>query len=143
MHLSADDNAPPERKTLWLATFYLCMPVGYALGYIFGGLVGVGLGWRAAFLLEALAMIPLGLFCLTVPPIDLKGTHEGTNRREFPFPGDSKVMWSDPLDVMYTAEKISGIRDGSLANLDNRPLPGPLPYGMCEYQDAEYIVLYI
>lgn len=75
-HPRTDDNAPAERKTLWLATFYLCMPVGYAVGYIFGGVVGVGLGWRAAFLLEALAMIPLVLFCLLVPPIDLKGTHE-------------------------------------------------------------------
>ena len=74
--LSVDDNAPAERKTLWLATFYLCAPVGYAIGYIFGGVVGVGLGWRAAFLIEALAMIPLALFCLVVPPIDLRGTHE-------------------------------------------------------------------
>ena len=51
------------------------MPVGYALGYIFGGIVGVALGWRAAFMIEALAMVPAGLFCLLAPPIDLRGTH--------------------------------------------------------------------
>lgn len=28
---AADDNAPPGAKTRWLATFYLCIPVGYAL----------------------------------------------------------------------------------------------------------------
>lgn len=72
----ADDNAPAERKTLWLAAFYLCMPVGYAFGYIFGGVVGVALGWRAAFLIEALAMVPAGIFCLLAPPIDLRGTHD-------------------------------------------------------------------
>lgn len=51
-HLSApntDDNAPPESKSRWLATFYLCIPVGYALGYICGGLLGGSLGWDRHF----------------------------------------------------------------------------------------------
>ncbi len=62
---------------MWLATFYLCIPVGYALGYIYGGVVGVALGWRAAFLIEALAMLPLVAVCFVVPPVDIKGTHDG------------------------------------------------------------------
>ena len=74
---AADDNAPPERKSVWLATFYLCIPVGYALGYIYGGVVGVALGWRAAFLIEALAMLPFVAICFVVPPVDIKGTHDG------------------------------------------------------------------
>lgn len=45
---------------------------GYALGYIFGGLVGSSLGWRAAYLLEAAAMLPFVLFCLRAPPIALR-----------------------------------------------------------------------
>lgn len=69
----ADDNAPPARKTLWLGLFYCCIPTGYALGYIFGGLVGGSLGWRAAFLLEAAAMAPFVVFCLRAPPIALRG----------------------------------------------------------------------
>ncbi|KAJ0960165.1 hypothetical protein J5N97_002048 [Dioscorea zingiberensis] len=28
-----DDNAPAAQKTLWLSTFYMCIPSGYALGY--------------------------------------------------------------------------------------------------------------
>lgn len=35
----ADDTAPAARKSQWLAVFYLCQPTGYALGYIYGGLV--------------------------------------------------------------------------------------------------------
>lgn len=56
--------------------FYLCIPTGYALGYIFGGLVAVPLGWRAPFLLEAFAMIPFILYCSFAPPIDIRGTKE-------------------------------------------------------------------
>lgn len=31
----ADDYAPPGAKSKWLAAFYLCIPVGYALVSIF------------------------------------------------------------------------------------------------------------
>ena len=65
---------------MWLASFYLCIPVGYALGYIYGGIVGVALGWRPAFLIEALAMLPFVAVCFVVPPINIKGTHDGVRR---------------------------------------------------------------
>ncbi|KAL4448931.1 hypothetical protein ABPG77_007648 [Micractinium sp. CCAP 211/92] len=68
-----DDQAPAGKKALWLGVFYCCIPTGYALGYIFGGLVGAALGWRAAFLLEAAAMLPFVAFCLRAPPISLRG----------------------------------------------------------------------
>lgn len=76
----ADDYAPPASKTKWLAIFYLCIPTGYALGYIFGGLVAVPLGWRAPFLLEAVAMIPFVLYCSFAPPLDLCGVKSKTGR---------------------------------------------------------------
>ncbi|KAI7845461.1 hypothetical protein COHA_001011 [Chlorella ohadii] len=72
-----DDNAPPARKALWLGVFFGCIPTGYALGYIFGGLVGGALGWRAAFLIEAAAMLPFVVFCLRAPPINLRGSSGG------------------------------------------------------------------
>lgn len=77
---SADDSAPPARKSRWLATFYLCIPVGYAAGYILGGVIAPALGWRAAFLLEAAAMMPFAVFCAVGPALDLKGKqhHTGT-----------------------------------------------------------------
>ena len=64
---------------MWLASFYLCIPVGYALGYIYGGIVGVALGWRPAFLIEALAMLPFVAVCFVVPPVNIKGTHAGVH----------------------------------------------------------------
>ncbi|KAL4356694.1 hypothetical protein AHAS_Ahas09G0112300 [Arachis hypogaea] len=31
-----DNNAPVEQKIAWLATFYMCIPDGTALGYVYG-----------------------------------------------------------------------------------------------------------
>ena len=44
------DCYPPERRSRVLGIFYAAIPVGTALGYVVGGLVGEALGWRAAFL---------------------------------------------------------------------------------------------
>ena len=47
--------------------------MGYAAGYILGGVIAPALGWRAAFLLEAAAMVPFAAFCAVGPALDLKG----------------------------------------------------------------------
>ncbi|EXC03892.1 putative sphingolipid transporter spinster-3-like protein [Morus notabilis] len=38
-----DDNAPAAQKTAWLAMFYMCIPTGVALGYVYGG-ISIDLG---------------------------------------------------------------------------------------------------
>jgi len=43
------DCYPPERRARTLGVFYAAIPVGSALGYVVGGLVGEHFGWRAAF----------------------------------------------------------------------------------------------
>ena len=45
------DCYPPERRARVLGIFYAAIPVGSALGYVVGGLVGAHFGWRAAFFL--------------------------------------------------------------------------------------------
>mmetsp|Transcript_10894 Transcript_10894/g.32645 ORF Transcript_10894/g.32645 Transcript_10894/m.32645 type:complete len:526 (-) Transcript_10894:2458-4035(-) len=99
-----DDNAPPERKTAWLATFYLCIPVGYALGYIFGGLVGQALGWRAAFWLEAALMAPFALFCLLAPAVDIKSPSTGK-------PAGSRTQHKDS-DELPVSTALASTEDG-------------------------------
>ena len=76
-----DDFAPTGRKTVWLAMFYLCIPLGVAGGVMFGGAVAGApddfkLGWRWAFGLEAVAMCPVALFCLASKPIPMRGVDE-------------------------------------------------------------------
>jgi predicted MFS family arabinose efflux permease len=43
------DCYPPERRARMLGIFYAAIPVGSALGYVVGGLVGEHVGWREAF----------------------------------------------------------------------------------------------
>ncbi|XP_022740272.1 probable sphingolipid transporter spinster homolog 2 isoform X1 [Durio zibethinus] len=68
-----DDNAPISQKTAWLAMFYMCIPTGVALGYVYGGFVGGHFHWRYAFWGEALLMLPFAVLGFVVKPLQLKG----------------------------------------------------------------------
>lgn len=69
-----DDYAPPTHKAAWFAAFYLCIPVGFAFGYIFGGIVTASLSWRWAFIIEGLVMVPFIVFALLAQPLHLAGS---------------------------------------------------------------------
>jgi MFS family permease len=56
------DFFPKERRGRILSWFYVAIPVGSALGYLLGGVLGQQYGWHAAFLLVGLP----GLL-LTIP----------------------------------------------------------------------------
>jgi MFS transporter, Spinster family, sphingosine-1-phosphate transporter len=64
------DFFPKERRGQILAWFYVAIPVGSALGYLLGGVLGQRFGWHAAFLLVGvpglLLAIPIAL--LRTPP---------------------------------------------------------------------------
>lgn len=64
------DFFPKERRGQILAWFYVAIPVGSALGYLLGGVLGQKYGWHAAFLLVGvpglLLAIPIAL--LRTPP---------------------------------------------------------------------------
>jgi len=64
------DYFPKERRGRVLAWFYVAIPVGSALGYLLGGVLGQRYGWHAAFLLVGipglLLAIPIAL--LRAPP---------------------------------------------------------------------------
>ncbi|TKY70004.1 sphingolipid transporter spinster-like 2 [Spatholobus suberectus] len=68
-----DDNAPAAQKTAWLATFYMCIPAGTALGYVYGGFVGSQFNWRVAFWVEAIVMLPFPILGFVMKPLQLKG----------------------------------------------------------------------
>jgi len=60
------DVYPTQSRSRVLAVFYVAIPVGYALGYIIGGAIGTGFGWRAAFLVVGLPGLLLALPMLFV-----------------------------------------------------------------------------
>lgn len=58
------DLFPRERRGLVLAWFFAAIPVGSAVGYLFGGVVGEALGWRAPFHIAAVPGLILAGLCL-------------------------------------------------------------------------------
>jgi hypothetical protein len=57
-----DDHAPPAKRGLWLALFFCGIPVGTALGNVYGGFISTALSWRWAFALgRAKDGTPVGL----------------------------------------------------------------------------------
>ncbi|XP_022740274.1 probable sphingolipid transporter spinster homolog 2 isoform X2 [Durio zibethinus] len=93
-----DDNAPISQKTAWLAMFYMCIPTGVALGYVYGGFVGGHFHWRYAFWGEALLMLPFAVLGFVVKPLQLKGFS----------PVESKK-------ALTSVETVSAITDGYIA----------------------------
>jgi MFS family permease len=57
------DLFPIEKRGRVMAVFCAAIPVGSALGYVIGGLIGVHLGWRWAFYLVAPPGLLMGLLC--------------------------------------------------------------------------------
>src|SRR5215472_16114371 len=57
------DLFPIETRGRVMAIFCAAIPVGSALGYVIGGLIGAQLGWRWAFYLVAPPGLLLGLLC--------------------------------------------------------------------------------
>jgi MFS family permease len=77
------DYFPKERRGRVLSYFYLAIPVGSALGYLLGGILGQAVSWRAAFLVVG---VP-GLL-LTIPLALLREPQRGgTERSELPANG--------------------------------------------------------
>ncbi|KAF3439140.1 hypothetical protein FNV43_RR17415 [Rhamnella rubrinervis] len=76
-----DDNAPTGQKTAWLAVFYMCIPTGIAMGYVYGGLVGTYLNWRYAFWIEAFCMLPFAILGFVMKPLQLKGFASGSSNK--------------------------------------------------------------
>lgn len=99
-----DDNAPPAQKTAWLAMFYMCIPTGVAVGYVYGGLVGNHLNWRVAFLGEAILMLPFAILGFVMKPLQLKGF----------APADSKKA----LASVQTAASVSEDSEASVIGDD-------------------------
>lgn len=61
------ERYPAERRGRALALFSMAIPVGSALGYAGGGLVGDAFGWRRAFWLVGLPGLLLSALCLLLP----------------------------------------------------------------------------
>ncbi len=58
------DFYPPEQRNRVMTIFNVAIPVGAALGYLAGGVIGEKLGWRMSFILSAVPGALLALLIL-------------------------------------------------------------------------------
>lgn len=61
------DMFPVEKRGRVMGVFYLAIPVGTALGYLLGGVVGPKYGWRTPFYVGAAPGALLALLLLLIP----------------------------------------------------------------------------
>jgi predicted MFS family arabinose efflux permease len=73
------DYFPKEERGRIISWFYLAIPVGSALGYLLGGLIGQHFGWHAAFL-----MVGLPGLLLVLPLWFLREPHREQEPGELP-----------------------------------------------------------
>jgi len=81
------DFYPKERRGRALAFFSLGIPIGSALGILFGGWIASHLDWRSAFLIVGLAGLPVALLvklCIREPERGRFDRAEGTVPEEAP-----------------------------------------------------------
>ncbi len=79
------DYYPREQRGRVLSIFYLAIPVGSALGYLFGGVLGHAFGWHAAFL-----MVGVPGLLLAVPLWRLREPERGAHQPEADTTGAPK-----------------------------------------------------
>ena len=70
------DHYPVEKRGLVLSWFFMAIPVGSALGYVFGGAVDHYLGWRWAFYLVTPPGLLLAALCTLMPEPHRTASHQ-------------------------------------------------------------------
>lgn len=61
------DMFPEDKRGRVMGIFYLAIPVGTALGYLLGGMIGPAHGWRAPFYIGAAPGVLLAFLLLFIP----------------------------------------------------------------------------
>lgn len=76
------DLYPVSRRGRVMAWFYMAIPLGSALGYLFGGVIASSLGWRWAFYMVVIPGVTLGVLCFLMrePPVGLADASQPTRK---------------------------------------------------------------
>jgi len=102
------DLLPFNRRSRVLGFFYLALPVGSALAYLVGGLVGSKWGWRPAFLVAGIPGMLLAALVLRLPAVAgssqgpvAQASRPGTSQTFSPGPSLSHLtsLWSGARDL--------------------------------------------
>ncbi len=93
------DLYPRERRARILSGFYLAMPIGYALGVIFGGLIAKATGnWRMAFFIVGVPGFIAAVAALFLPE-PVRGLSEGVDPKRLKAHEKAGASWADYRDL--------------------------------------------
>lgn len=96
------DYFPPERRNRAFTLFYVAIPVGSALGFAIGGMLGATWGWRAAFYACGLPGLAVaGLALLMTDPV--RGAFDDTPPREVSFVEALRTLVKNRVFVITVA----------------------------------------
>ena len=106
------EHVPAKKHALLLATFGLALPIGSALGYLLGGLIGQHWGWRMAFLITGIPGVFLGILAWTY----LKDRARRPQTRMAPQLADYRVLLTNkPFLRICFAQAMSTFVMGGLS----------------------------
>jgi len=95
--------APADKKTMWLSTYFAAMPIGVAMGYIYGEEITSLLGsWHYPFLIEAATMLPfLAITILADKSPALRKSTEiaASPASTIPFLTQLKQLFTNPVYI--------------------------------------------
>ena len=96
------DMFPDEMRGRVMGVFYLAIPVGTALGYFLGGLMGPHYGWRAPFYVGAAPGVLLAVLLLFIPepPLGQFDAPETESEKEIETGG---TVWAKILAYLRAA----------------------------------------
>jgi MFS family permease len=91
------DLFPPARRNNAITVFYFAIPVGSALGYLFGGYMAVHHGWRSAFWWTGYAGLALAFILLFLREPERGASEPGGSRT---VTGHGPVGWGVYVELM-------------------------------------------
>jgi MFS family permease len=99
------DMFPEDKRGRVMGVFYLAIPVGTALGYFLGGLLGEKYGWRVPFYIGAApgVFLALLLFLIPEPPLGQFDAPEQESEREL---GSHGSLLTKTLDYLRAAKNL-------------------------------------
>ena len=118
------DILPQGKRARALGLFYLALPIGTALAYLVGALVGSRWGWRPAFLVAGLPGLAMAFLIYRLPrtgspqPAPIFG---GSPRQKFPF-----RRRLGPVAHSHHSQGYPGVRHGHLYPGRSGVLDAPL-----------------
>ena len=98
------DILPLERRSRALGILYLAIPLGAALAYLVGGLIGKHWGWRPAFLLGGIPglLLALAIRHLPAPPALPRPSLEAPSQPYVSPLASVRILWSIPTLRLVT-----------------------------------------